>query len=213
MCRAMSVRSWSRCATTHGESHIWVARLDKGLPPRQVWAGQGDSPRFGPHGDIYFRATENATHHAFIYRITNDGGEPQRMFDSPVLFLMSVSPDGAWVIASLSPEALASPVPVIAIPSGGGTPVSLCDRCQVDWMPDGRAMVIRTEVSPRTMILALEGGAMLPRVPPDGWTSADAISAVAASTIDGWVYPRGNAQEYVSERGTIQRNVYRIPLQ
>ena len=38
-----------------GQPHLWLARLDGRLAPRQLSPMEADSPRFGAHDDVYFR--------------------------------------------------------------------------------------------------------------------------------------------------------------
>ena len=197
----------------HGVSHIWLARLDKQLPPRQLWTAEADSPRYGARGELFCRATDKASRRAFIYRINADGSDPQRASPVPVLFLMSVSRDGAWIIASALPDVPKAPVRVLALPAAGGTPVPICIECHADWTFDGGAFVVRPEHQLQTLIFPLERGQNLPRLPADGLVSPDDFAnATNATRIDGWVYPGIDARQYVFERGTIQRNIYRIPL-
>jgi hypothetical protein len=41
-----------------GQSHIWLARLDRQLPPRQLSSIVSDGPRFGTSDEIFSRVTE-----------------------------------------------------------------------------------------------------------------------------------------------------------
>ena len=41
-----------------GTPHLWLARLDAQLSPRQLSPVEADSPRFGVHGDIFFRGDD-----------------------------------------------------------------------------------------------------------------------------------------------------------
>jgi hypothetical protein len=102
---------------------------------------------------------------------------------------------------------------VLALPAAGGTPVPICIECHADWTFDGGAFVVRPEHQEQTLIFPLERGQNLPRLPADGLVSPDDFAnATNATRIDGWVYPGIDARQYVFERGTIQRNIYRIPI-
>ena len=155
-----------------------MARLDKQLPPRQIWTAEADSPRYGAQGEIFCRATDKATRQTFIYRIKADGSEPQPASSRPVLFLMSASSDGQWLIASAAPEVTTAPIRVFAFPSAGGTPVAICTACHADWTFDGSALVVRIEGQPRTLILPIEPGRSLPRLPANGLASPDDLAGL-----------------------------------
>lgn len=197
----------------HGVSHIWVARLDGQLPPRQLWSAEADSPRYGAQGEIFCRATDKGSKQTFIYRIKADGTEPQRASSTPVLFFMSASSDGRWLIASTIPAAPNATIPVLALPAAGGTPVPICSECHADWTFDGGAFVVRPEGEERTVIFPLDYGQTLPHLPAEGLTSlADFKATANATTINGWAYPASDSGQYMIERGSVQRNIYRIPI-
>jgi hypothetical protein len=132
---------------------------------------------------------------------------------TPVLFFMSASSDGQWLIASAAPQGPTAPVRVFAFPSAGGTPVPICTACHADWTFDGSALVLRIEGQARTLILPIEPGRSLPRLPANGVASPEDLTRLTISaTIDSWAYPGRDGHQYLFERGTIQRNIYRIPL-
>lgn len=58
-----------------GTSHVWLARLDRPDPPRQLAEFEADSPRSGGVGDIFCRGIENGTR--FIYRL-REGRAPEK---------------------------------------------------------------------------------------------------------------------------------------
>ena len=199
-----------------GKSHIWLARLDRRLPPRQLSPLEADTPRFGAGEDVFCRVTEAASRLSFVYRMKTDGSEPQKAVATPILFFMSSSPDGAWLMARVPGEAGSSRV-TVAFPTTTGMPVPVCTSCQVDWTADGKSLVVRREAdrsgTARTVVLALEPGRMLPRLPAAGIQSdADLVGLSVTSKSDGFLFPGGKAQQYAFSRGTIQRNIYRVPL-
>jgi hypothetical protein len=125
-----------------GTSHVWLARLDRPDPPRQLAEFEADSPRFDAVGDIFCRGIENGTR--FIYRL-REGHAPEKAIQQPVLFLQTISPDGTWLIvrAQQPADRQDGSQVTMAVPTAGGPPVPLCAICEVDWMPNGRSLVIR----------------------------------------------------------------------
>ena len=199
-----------------GTSHVWLARLDRPDPPRQLADFEADSPRFDAVGDIFCRGIEDGTR--FIYRL-REGRAPEKAVQQPVLFFQTTSPDGAWLIVRAQPADRQDGSQVtMAFPTAGGPPVPLCAICEVDWMPNGRSLVIRfTPSDPaapgRTFMVTLESGSMLPRWPAQGIRSRDDLNHLRiAREVEGWIYPSDTGSTYVFTRSTTQRNIHRVPL-
>jgi hypothetical protein len=106
----------------------------------------------------------------------------------------------------------------MALPTAGGPPVPLCALCEVDWMPNGRLLVIRFPPSDpaapgRTFLVTLESGSMLPRWPAQGIRSRDDLNQLRiAREVEGWIYASDTGSTYVFARSTTQRNIHRVPL-
>lgn len=138
-----------------------------------------------------------------------------------VVFLLSVSPDGAWLVARVEAAAGAdSSQETVAFPAkSGGPPLHLCGTaCEVDWTPSGSSLVVRlgnagSASHGRTYVIALRAGEMLPRLPPGGIRSeADLAGLPLLQVSQGFVYPADVAPLVAFVRSTTQRNIYRIPL-
>jgi eukaryotic-like serine/threonine-protein kinase len=199
-----------------GTSHVWLTRLDRPDSPRQLAEFEADSPRFGAAGDILCRGTDNGIR--FIYRL-REGRAPEKAVQQPVLFFQTTSRDGAWLIVRAQAADRRDGYQVTtALPTAGGASIPLCAICEVDWMPNGRSLVIRFTTSDpaapgRTFLVTLESGSMLPRWPPQGIRSRDDLKHLRiAREIEGWIYPSDTGSMYVFARGTTQRNIHRVPL-
>ena len=200
-----------------GTSHVWLARLDRPETARQLAAFEADSPRFDAIGDILCRGTENGSR--FIYRL-REGRTPEKAVPSPVLFFHAPSPDGQWVVAKVQPaDRHEGNIATVAFPAAGGSPVTLCDTCEVDWTPGGKSLVIRfarsNPVAPgsRSFLVALESGSMLPQWPAQGIRSREDLNSLRITgEVEDWIYPSEAGSTYVFERSTTQRNIHRIPL-
>ena len=200
-----------------GASRIWIAGADRRDPPRLMSALAADNPRFGPNGSVYCRSLDGGT--SFVYRL-GAHGDAVKASDRPVDFLLSVSPDGAWLVVRTGTAPGAGPSQVdLAVPTTpSASPVRLCyASCEVDWTADGRSLVVRladassTSLS-RTLVVRLRDGETLPRIPPAGIRSETDFPEVNVLKIDGAVYPDDGASVTASVRRATQRNIYRVPL-
>jgi Tol biopolymer transport system component len=179
-----------------GSSHVWLARLDGSDTPRRLTEFAADSPRFDATGNIFCRGFDNGT--SFIYRL-HEGHAPEKAIQQPVLFFLTTSPAGDWLIARVRPaEGADGNHALVAFPTAGGSPVRLCDNsCDVDWSPNGKSLVIRLGVASsnpptKTVVVALESGTTLPLWPARGIRSREDLSNLRITReLDGWIYPSG----------------------
>jgi serine/threonine protein kinase/Tol biopolymer transport system component len=200
-----------------GSSHVWLARLDGSDKPRRLTEFVADSPRFDAAGNIFCRGIDKGT--SFIYRL-REGHAPEKAIQQPVLFFLTTSPAGDWLIAKVQPaEGADGNHADVAFPTAGGNPVRLCDDdCNVDWTPNGKSLVIRLGAAHapgpnKTFVVALEPGTTLPPWPARGSHSREDVSNLRITReIDGWIYPSGTGSAYVFIRSTTQRNIHRVPL-
>jgi eukaryotic-like serine/threonine-protein kinase len=199
-----------------GSSRVWLARLNESAAARQLTNAEADSPRFDSNGNIFYRGIENGRH--FVYRL-REGHAPEKAVQSPVLFFMTTSPDGKWLIARIqSPNEQGGNHFNAALPVAGGPPVRLCDQCEVDWTPNGGHLLLRfgnrcQESGSKTVIVPLEAGLALPRWPAGGVDSEAALHIGRnVRAVPRWIYPSEDLSTHVFTRCTTTRNIYRVPL-
>jgi eukaryotic-like serine/threonine-protein kinase len=200
-----------------GSPHVWLARVDGSDTPRRLTEFVADSPRFDATGTIFCRGTDNGV--SFIYRL-REGHPPEKAIQQPVLFFLTTSPAGDWLIAKVQPaDGAEGSHATVAFPTGPGNPVRLCDDdCDVDWTPNGKSFVIRFGGARRagpnkTVVVALEPGSTLPPWPARGIHSRQDMGSLRITQeIDLWVYPSDTGSAYVFSRNTTQRNIHRVPL-
>jgi Tol biopolymer transport system component len=199
-----------------GKRRLWLAPLDRRSPPQQIPNVEGESPVFEASGEIFFRAIEGTS--AFAYRVHQDGTGLRKVLEEPIANLFSVSRDGRWLVARVPG---ASGPSMVAIPLGGGAPVSIAggDASQgsLKWSADGRAIfvsVLPAGTSGHTYAVPLMAGHMFPPMPAGGFPSEAAIAKLpGARLIDGYdVAPGPTLDVYALSRLTVQRNLYRIPI-
>jgi serine/threonine protein kinase len=206
------------------KSHLWVARIDRSSPPRQIPNAEGDGPMFGRGGEVFFRGFDGVT--AFLYRIREDGTALQKVIDTPIARTSAISNDGRWIVVKL----LSKEGPhLAAIPLRGGSPVNLTSMTSsnklpvgeqdVQWSPDGTRLLMtvfteREFLRGRTYALPLKPGQDLPRIPTGGFQSEEELAHFpGAQLIDAFqVTPGATPGVYAFVRLSVQRNLYRVPI-
>jgi Tol biopolymer transport system component len=203
------------------KSHLWVARIDRSSPPRQIPNAEGDQPMFGPGGEVFFRGFDGGT--AFLYRIRKDGTALQKVIDTPIARTSAISKDGLWIVVKLLPT---EGPHLAAIPLHGGSPVNLLSSNgflvtdqDAQWSPDGTQLLLtvfaeRENIRGRTYTFPLKPGQDLPGIPPGGFQSEEQLAHFpGAQLIDAFqVSPGATPGVYAFVRLSVQRNLYRVPI-
>jgi Tol biopolymer transport system component len=203
-----------------GHSRIWIAPLDRRVPPRQLPGTDLARPVFTPDGDIVFIASEGSVN--YLYRAHADGSDRQKVTPDPVISFFRMSPDGQWAIAWVP---MTTPDPGItsalqAYPMRGGPPVPLLCQCSVGWSTDMKAFYF---VTGRALYrVPLAPGKSLPPLPPSGLQSAAQMKSLSGIvTVTSGLQPIQDPHAlaigptpdiYAITKATIHRNLYRIPL-
>jgi Tol biopolymer transport system component/tRNA A-37 threonylcarbamoyl transferase component Bud32 len=204
-----------------GKPRLWLAALDRQSPPRQIPNVEGDMPLFGKGDEIFFRAIEGAS--AFAYRVREDGTGLQKVSKQTIAGNAGISQDGQWVVAKVPGEEGST---IAAFPVSGGSLIRIISaratsQQHLTWSPDGKLMFISapigyfsSNITGRTYVVPLPPGRMLPQIPAGGFQSEAEIAKLpGARVIDGYdVAPGPTPGVYAFSRGTVQRNLYRIPI-
>jgi len=201
-----------------GESEIWTASLDRSSPPHQVTRG-GDQVSFGANGEIVFRLLGEKAN--YLYRIKRDGSEREPIDTTPILNVLSVSPDGRWVTAFKPEASEGSSVDTVVIPVRGGAYKKICsDLCFPRWSPDAKFLYIGLQdnftTTGKTLVIPLSPGGSLSELPTtgigirsaDGWVKLPGMREIER----GRVFPGSDPSTYLFEKTDLQRNLFRIPL-
>jgi len=199
-------------ADREGKPRLWVAPFDRSAPPVQIPNVEGGHPRFGPGGDIFFRHLEGMS--TFVYRVRADGTGLRKAVEEPVDILKGVSPDGRWIVG-WGPGPGNAPPSWQAFPlGGGGPPIQIGSSFVPRWSLDGRSVFIGLAGGFPPHVIPLPPGESLPRIPAGGFHSDEEIARLpGARRINAsGVVPGSSPDVYAFYRGTIQRNLYRIPI-
>lgn len=189
-----------------GEQQIWTAPLDHHLPPRLLARG-ADEPAFGG-GHVFFRLLGDKVN--YLYRMQDDGSSKQRVLDTPILQILSVSPTGRWVVV-LTVVAGEVSTAILGVRPGTFRWVR-SGYWATRWSPDGTALYLEVggaspNTADRTLRIALTGDAP-PQIPAH---PEDAEDAILPHAPEGFV-PSGDPAVYVFTQREWLRNIYRIPL-
>jgi eukaryotic-like serine/threonine-protein kinase len=197
-----------------GEPHAWIAPLDRSSAPRRIAASVARWPNFDSQGRVYFQAREGDDW--FLRYEEPDGSPSQKVIPEPLpktKILIGISPRGEWRLLG---------IPVVAYPIGGGTPIPICEFCGAGWGREGKYFYLRfrdigEQGGGKTVVLALPEGKELPELPPGGLKSVEdtrGLKVVAEIDMNGKsvLAPGPNPSVYAYTRVTVQRNIYRIPL-
>jgi Tol biopolymer transport system component len=186
-----------------GKSRLWLAPLDRSAPPAQIPNVEGSQPRFGPDGDIFFRRVE------FVYRVHPEGTGLRKALAYPVYVQWGISPDGRWIVEWAPLPGNKTPA-IQAFPLDGSSPIQIGSSSTfLSWSLDGRSALLSG-----SFVVPVAPGESLPRIPAGGFHSDDDIArAPGARRIDERGVVLGQSADlYAFHRGTIQRNLYRIPI-
>ncbi|HJY90946.1 MAG TPA: hypothetical protein VJ255_11735, partial [Candidatus Acidoferrum sp.] len=193
-------------------SRIWISALDHHTPPQQVTSIESDNPSFSPAGTLFFRGTVGDSD--IVYSVELNDAIPRKITAEPAPNFYGVSPDGEWLLMRY-PVQMAQPV-------RGGPKIHICDFCEVGWGPSGKYFYVRVRGvgemgGGKVYVIALPAGKSLPALPPSGIRSAEDLKGLnVVSVIDmtgiSVFAPGPNPSTYAYTRLTVQRNLFRIPL-
>ena len=213
-------------ADSDSHSGIWIWSLDRYASPQQLVAAEADTPIFARNGEILFSMKEGALN--YIFRIKEDGTDLRKLIPDPVDHLISVSPDGRWVVATVDSGNSARSEIVFAYPMQGGLPRVLCRVCAVGsfeidppivgWSFDQKSMYISlthtgADDKPKTILVPLNPGDAFPAWWNELVTNPKVPRMPGVRVLDiPSVFPGPDASNYAFWRFSTQRNLYRISL-
>ncbi|HEY6447563.1 MAG TPA: protein kinase [Acidobacteriaceae bacterium] len=199
----------------NGRLSLWIAPTSRRSAPVELTAGVNeDAPFFLPDGDLIFRSSEGGANG--IYRMKPDGSQRRRIVAQRILDLVSVSPNGKWMMAAVPNSNEQWPYSTVAFATDGSSSRQMCsDFCKLFWDTDGTAVYMQDYalLGTDSLTLRLKSPGGLPDVPAGGLASrADAQRlqlGPALKALDAAASPT----LYAYAQQTVRRNLYRIPLQ
>ena len=218
--------NWLVFTRPNNEGHpkIWEWPLDRHSSPRTLLDRDADDPSFSRDGILFFVATDTGQ----VFRMKEDGTALARVVEDHVNRLLSVSPDGRWVVVTIATGDSRNPQAVVGYPVAGGSSRVLCRVCGfgtldinppiVTWSQDQKSMYVSltntgTSNRPQTIEVSLNPGDAIPRVPSELVTNPELRRMQGVHVLDlPNVFPGPDASTYAFWRSITQRNLYRISL-
>jgi len=198
--------------SSDGNSRVWTAPLDRSAPPQPAASFEADSASFGTAGDLFFQGWDGDS--SFVYRMQRNDATPRKVIRDPVSFA-GISPDGEWVVSGFRG--------LMALPASGGSSVRICDFCNIGWGPGGKFFYLRLRQighlgGGKVFAIRLHLGESLPRFPATGIKSDEDlkgldVTAIIDMTGKSLFAPGPEPSIYAYTRTTVQRNLFRIPLE
>ena len=215
-------------AEEEADRGVWIADLERRVPARQLTKGGEYRAFFGTPGEIVYLSQGPVR---YLYRMKEDGSDNQRVSPSPIVHLISVSPDGRWAVA-LTPR---------AAQSGGGTRLEfvslngapsfpLCnDECTLgfgpnrvqspvaSWSADGKSLYVALRYfglrHARTVVLPYQSDVALERQYPKGLTTEEEIPRnPGAKVINEADAFSATGSAYLVWRLATQSNLYQVQI-
>jgi serine/threonine protein kinase len=197
-------------------SRLWLARVDRRSPPRQIFSGEGMGPVFGEGGEVYFRGADASQW--FVFALNPGSGVARKLIDEPSVDAPIVSPDRKWVVITVPFEGRDSTNRVKAFKAGRGEPLVVCQRCFIKWSRDQKALFVAFRAANNatpgeTMVLPVPAGQAFPKLPEGGLTDENvrSLRGVKAIGVTG-VFPGIHASQYAYVNAVASRNLYRLTL-
>ncbi len=205
---------------------IWIADLSRRSSPRQLTKGGEYRVFFGGPGELIYQGHTNDSH---LFRMAEDGGNPEQISPDTILHLISVSPDGKWaVVAAPASNDQANEIKVYPL-SGIEPPSILCDVCiagfgptrtgapMLSWSRDGKILFASLRYfgrrSRNTLVLPLHPGQRPPNLTNGKTRTDEELARMPGAYLihEEHVFP-GPGSTYAASRNSAQSNIYRIIL-
>ena len=208
-----------------GHRRLWLIPLDRQSAPTPIPNVEGDDPRFGPPGEVFFRRYERDL--AYPYRVHLDGTGLQKVSENPIAGIQGLSPDFQWLVVRAAEQEVSSSVMALSLAGKQRLRItaphasSRLDESNVKWSRDGKLLLILSPNTPnfggstgKAFFLPVPAGQVFPPIPLAGFHSeAEVGQSPGTRVVDFFDVAPGPAPDvYAFSRETTQRNLYRIPL-
>ena len=173
------------------------------------------------NGDLVFRRHEQGQY--FVYTMKKDGSGMRKLLSIPIRELMTVSPDGNFVVA-LANGTVDNKLSVLIYKVDDGSSTSLCEPCFPSWSRDGKHLYVSFQIVShseskqhgQTYVLPWNPGASWKALAATGTRSEAEFAKMAsvvpeASKAESFV-PGPSANVYAYSLRTTRKNLYRVPL-
>jgi hypothetical protein len=184
---------------------------------------------FSRTGEVFFVGYQDRARH--IFRIKQDGTRLQKLIADDADALVSISPDGHWVVAEADtgePQTIGKKV--VAYSLQGERSRVLCRTCAVgtldlidppliSWSADQKAIYFalvhsRSNDQRKTIVIPVSPAEAFPRFSGSPLDDEPRLSKISGARVleRTTVFPGPNANTYAIWKMSTQRNLYRIGL-
>jgi hypothetical protein len=200
----------------NGNSSVWIAPTNRRSSPTRISPAGAidDSPAFLADGDVVFRSVEGGFN--FLNRMKSDGSGRRKIATQRVIDVVSVSPDGRWVVASSPGPDSEHYAGTTVFATDGSKVLPLCEGyCMMMWDAAGKfAYLNYKEAAAKKGVYVLpvqDNG--LPKMPSGGFRLKDELANANLTAIPQNLESAVNPSLYAYLVQNTRRNLYRIPLQ
>jgi Tol biopolymer transport system component len=197
-----------------GHNGLWVAPINRRSSPVRISSSAiEDSPSFLPDGDLVFRAAEGGTN--YLYRMKSDGSGRRKLTSERVLDILTVSPDGRWIVAAFPNPDQEHTVAVRALAVDGSQAVTVCfEYCYFHWDTAGKFVYVYiSQLHENSYALPVLHDSGLPKISPGDFARIEReANAKTITAIPQVVHSAVSPSHYAYTRQTTRRNLYRIQL-
>jgi hypothetical protein len=152
--------------------------------------------------------------------MNEDGTGKEKLSSEPIASFDNISPDEkrAIVFRGVKQEEQEYSLEALSLEGKGFQTVCSRQLCSIDWSQDGKSFYVSfstmsSATGSRTFELPLTGGAIFPKLPPNGITSENKLPNRSHwKTIDQPLTPGPTLDVYAFVKRDVHRNLYRIPL-
>ncbi len=199
----------------NGQRRLWIAPLDRHVPPRLVMTGESATV-IGRPGEIVFRATDGDRD--YYYRMNLDGSGRQRISDTPVLAIPRISYDGDWVSGITAAPGAQSRWETTIFEVHGKRAIKFSAFFAIlSWARDGKWLYIdpdtsRNAAGAKTYAIPLKPGKPLPDLPEGGFQTVKDLLKVPGMQIvaRGTISVGPDPATYLFEKKGFEGNLFRI---
>jgi len=209
---------------------IWIANLEGRSPPRQLTHGREYRVFFGAPGEIIYTSQGEVRH---LYRMREDGSGTEQILPDPVNYLIGVSPDGRWAVATLPQARNIEGTQAVFFSTRGEKPFLACgDGCSLgfgtgarvqaptfSWSLDGKSVFVALQYfgqrTRRVVVLPYRSDVPLDMLWPKGLKTEKDVPANPGARLinEADAFPTTDtSSSYLFWKKTTLSNLYRIPI-
>ena len=202
-------------------SQLWLLPADHHLPPRQLSgarAAHESDTVFGPGNTLFFVAEENGSR--LVYTMNRDGTGRRKVLADPVIDVLTISPDGKWIVTFMASSDPAIQRLTLAYPLAGGNPIRLCaPACGIQWDLQGKYLYVTPQgqgvmSATKCYVIPLAKGQMFPPIPSGPASLNTNLEKLPGVRVIDHPYPSPGPDPsiYAYDRYRTRSNLFRIPF-